>query len=451
VRTDNGMKFKNKTMAKFFDEIMRSSTTNVESSNVEIPSNEEEVFHESFESFQEESSSSSLNENFQQSSEEVEVPSTNTQSVSNNIVPNVDEATLRDADWVSVMQDELDQFARLKVWRLVPRPEGKTVIKTKWIFKNKKDESIIRIEAIRLFLAYTAHKDFTIFQMDVKIAFLNEILKEEVYVGKPPGFVRKQYPDHVYALDKSLYGLKQAPRAWYDVLLQFLIKSGFQKGSIDTTLFIKTKDKQTMEINANMVFMAQIEKVLLDSEDSLSSADDNISEVSYYLFESKSESEYKTLEYYDNTTPYGLFVNDNDDQEIFHDCENFLENLIESQIDHNELAVDHNDSESVDKLIRKFTKKIVKCLKRIEKANQQNKDFKNQNKDLQDKYDVLKNQATTFEMKNKELNEQLKVLSETNDDFLAQTNVLKDQLQVKHVVIDTHVECQEKYTKLEAE
>nr|GFA73098.1 hypothetical protein [Tanacetum cinerariifolium] len=93
VRTDNGMKFKNKTMAKFFDEIMRSSTTNVESSNVEIPSNEEEVFHESFESFQEESSSSSLNENFQQSSEEVEVPSTNTQSVSNNIVPNVDEAS----------------------------------------------------------------------------------------------------------------------------------------------------------------------------------------------------------------------------------------------------------------------------------------------------------------------------------------------------------------------
>nr|GEZ60378.1 hypothetical protein [Tanacetum cinerariifolium] len=195
------------------------------------------------------------------------------------------------------------------------------------------------------------------------------------------------------------------------------------------------------EINANMVFMAQIKKVLSDLEDSLSSADDNISKVSYYLFESKSESEYETSEYYDNTTLYGLFVNDNDDQEIFHDCENFLENLIESQIDHNELAIDHNDSERVDKLIRKFTKKIVNCLKRIEKANQQNKDFKNQNKDLQDKYDVLKNQATTFEMKNKELNEQLKVLSEKNDDFLAQTNVLKDQLQVKHVVIDTHVEC----------
>nr|GEV69187.1 uncharacterized mitochondrial protein AtMg00810-like [Tanacetum cinerariifolium] len=70
-----------------------------------------------------------------------------------------------------------------------------------------------RIEAIRLFLAYAAHKDFTVFQMDVKTTFLNRILKEEVYVGQPLGFVSKQYPDHVYALDKALYGLKQAPRA----------------------------------------------------------------------------------------------------------------------------------------------------------------------------------------------------------------------------------------------
>nr|GEV17054.1 retrovirus-related Pol polyprotein from transposon TNT 1-94 [Tanacetum cinerariifolium] len=168
---------------------------------------------------------------------------------------NVAEA-LKDADWVSAMQEELDEFVRLKVWRLVPRPEGKSVIKTKWIFKNKKDESslvirnkarliavgysqqeginydetfapVARIEAIRLFLAYDAHKDFTIYQMDVKTAFLNGILKEEVYVGQPSGFVSKQYPDHVYALDKALYGLKQAPRTWYDALSQFLIDSGF--------------------------------------------------------------------------------------------------------------------------------------------------------------------------------------------------------------------------------
>nr|GEW46644.1 retrovirus-related Pol polyprotein from transposon TNT 1-94 [Tanacetum cinerariifolium] len=195
---------------KFYDEyfdsskIMKSSTTNVKTSNVEIPTHEEEVFHESFESFQEESSSSSLNDDVHQSLEKVTVPSSNTQSVSNNMVPNVNEASTshnvfnerledayfdastsfcdpsnvytfyqpyphekkwtkdhslckiigvskssvrtRDADWVSAMQEELDQFARLKVWKLVPRPEGKTIIKTKWIFKNKKDKSSLVIQ-----------------------------------------------------------------------------------------------------------------------------------------------------------------------------------------------------------------------------------------------------------------------------------------------------------------
>nr|GEW13045.1 copia protein [Tanacetum cinerariifolium] len=72
---------------------------------------------------------------------------------------------------------------------------------------------VARIEAIRLFLGYAAHKNFTVFQIDVKTTFLNEILKEKLYVGQPPGFVSKKYPDHVYALDKALYGLKQAPRA----------------------------------------------------------------------------------------------------------------------------------------------------------------------------------------------------------------------------------------------
>nr|GEY81483.1 copia-type Pol polyprotein [Tanacetum cinerariifolium] len=110
-----------------------------------------------------------------------------------------------------------------------------------WIDYDETFAPVSRIEAIRLFLAYAAHKDFTVFQMDVKTAFLNGILKEEVYVGQPPGFVSKQYPDHVYALDKALYGLKQAPRAWYDILSQFLIESGFQKGSVDTTIFIKKK------------------------------------------------------------------------------------------------------------------------------------------------------------------------------------------------------------------
>ncbi|GKC46288.1 retrovirus-related pol polyprotein from transposon TNT 1-94 [Tanacetum coccineum] len=214
------------------------------------------------------------------------------------------------------------------------------------------------------------------------------------------------------------------------------------------------------EINANMVFMAQMEKVLSDSEESSSSADETITDVSYYISNSKSESEYETSEYYDNSTNYGLFMKNDNDQVIFHDAiesasKNFNENHIVSQKDHNELEVDHNDSEEkdhlLDKLIKKLNKKIAKCQKCIEKANQQSKDFENQSKDLQDKYDVLQNQANTFEVKNKELNEQIKVLNEKNDDFLAQMNVLQEQLKVKHVVIDTHTECQAQYAKLAEE
>nr|GEV89287.1 hypothetical protein [Tanacetum cinerariifolium] len=164
--------------------------------------------------------------------------------------------------------------------------------------------------------------------------------------------------------------------------------------------------------------------------------------------------------YYDNSTNYGLFVNNDDDQENFHDVietasENFNENHVVSQKDHDKSEFNHNESEDkdhlVDKLIAKFNHKIAKCKKRIEKSNQQGKDLENQNKDLQDKYDVLKNQVNTLEEKNNEFNEQIKVLNEKNDDLLAQTEVLQEQLKVKHVVIDTHTECQSQYAKLKEE
>nr|GEW30183.1 hypothetical protein [Tanacetum cinerariifolium] len=120
------------------------------------------------------------------------------------------------------------------------------------------------------------------------------------------------------------------------------------------------------EINANMVFMAQIEKVLLDSEESSSSVEETIAGVAYYTSESESESEFKTSKYYDNSTNYGLFVNNDDDQEIFYDAiesasENFIENHIDSQKDYDKSKVDHNDSNKkeylVDKLIQKFNHK----------------------------------------------------------------------------------------------
>ncbi|GKA42036.1 retrovirus-related pol polyprotein from transposon TNT 1-94, partial [Tanacetum coccineum] len=96
---------------------------------------------------------------------------------------------------------------------------------------------IARLEAVRIFVAYAAHKSFPIYQMDVKIVFLNGPLKEEVYVEQPDGFVDPNHPEKVYRLRKALYGLKQAPRAWYDEFLNFLMSKGFTKGTIDLTLF----------------------------------------------------------------------------------------------------------------------------------------------------------------------------------------------------------------------
>ncbi|GJT15802.1 retrovirus-related pol polyprotein from transposon TNT 1-94 [Tanacetum coccineum] len=139
--------------------------------------------------------------------------------------------------------EELHQFDRLQVWELVDKPFGKTVIKLKWLWKNKKDEDqtvirnkarlvakgyaqeegtefeesfapVARLEAVRIFVAYAAHKSFPIYQMDVKTKFLNGPLKEEVYVAQPDGFVDLDHPEKVYRLRKALYGLKQAPRAY---------------------------------------------------------------------------------------------------------------------------------------------------------------------------------------------------------------------------------------------
>ncbi|GJZ39928.1 retrovirus-related pol polyprotein from transposon TNT 1-94 [Tanacetum coccineum] len=98
---------------------------------------------------------------------------------------------------------------------------------------------VARIEAIRIFVANVANKNMTILQMDIKTAFLNGKLKEEVYVSQPEGFVDQEYPSHVYMLKKVLYGFKQQPRAWYDMLSSFLISQHFSKGAVDPTLFTR--------------------------------------------------------------------------------------------------------------------------------------------------------------------------------------------------------------------
>ncbi|KAJ9566319.1 hypothetical protein OSB04_002285 [Centaurea solstitialis] len=150
-------------------------------------------------------------------------------------------------------------------------PRGHKAIGTKWNFRNIKDERgiviknkarlvaqgytqeegsdyddvfapVARIEAIRLFLAFASYKQFNVFQMDVKSAFLYGKIEEEVYVCQPLGFEDPKFPDKAYKLRKALYGLYQAPRAWYDTLPTYLLENQFERGVIDKTLFIKKKD-----------------------------------------------------------------------------------------------------------------------------------------------------------------------------------------------------------------
>jgi hypothetical protein len=162
------------------------------------------------------------------------------------------EEALGDANWVMAMQEEFNNFTRNDVWSLVECPK-QNVIGTKWVFRNKQDENgvvtknkarlvakgytqvegldfgetyapVARLEAIRILLAFATHHNFKLHQMDVKSAFLNGPISEEVYVEQPPGFEDPQFPNHVYKLHKALYGLKQAPRAWYECLKEFLLK-----------------------------------------------------------------------------------------------------------------------------------------------------------------------------------------------------------------------------------
>nr|GEY92912.1 hypothetical protein [Tanacetum cinerariifolium] len=146
---------------------------------------------------------------------------------------NVKEA-MTDLAWIELMLEELLQFKRLDS-RLVVRgyrqEEG--------IGFEESFAPVARMEAIRIFLAYAAHKSLSVFQMDVKTAFLHGSLKEDVYVCQPEGFNDADHPSHVYKLKKALYGLKQAPRAWYDELSMFLLQNHFFKGTIDLTLFIR--------------------------------------------------------------------------------------------------------------------------------------------------------------------------------------------------------------------
>nr|GEV15992.1 retrovirus-related Pol polyprotein from transposon TNT 1-94 [Tanacetum cinerariifolium] len=154
--------------------------------------------------------------------------------------------------WIEAMQEELNEFERLGLDEL----GGILKNKARLVARGYRQEEgidfeesfapVARLEAIRIFLAYAAHINMVVYQMDVKTAFLNGNLREEVYVSQPDGFVDPDKPNHVYKLKKALHGLKQATRAWYDMLSSFMISQDFSKGSVNPTLFIRRDGKELL-------------------------------------------------------------------------------------------------------------------------------------------------------------------------------------------------------------
>jgi hypothetical protein len=155
------------------------------------------------------------------------------------------------------MHEELENIKRNQVWELVDPPPGCKPIGTKWLWKNNVAEKggvvrnksrlvaqgfsqkegidyeetfalVAHLEAIRILLAFFVAKGFKMHQMDVKSAFLNGVLEEEVYVRQPPGFESEKYPHRVYKLRKALYGLKQAPRSFYGRLRGSCLSEGLR-------------------------------------------------------------------------------------------------------------------------------------------------------------------------------------------------------------------------------
>ncbi|GJS35721.1 ribonuclease H-like domain-containing protein [Tanacetum coccineum] len=147
---------------------------------------------------------------------------------------------LKDLSWIEAMQEELLQFKLQQVWTLMDLPNGKRAIDTKWVYRNKKDE-----RAIRLFLAYASFKDFVVYQMDVKSAFLYGKIEEEVYVCQPLGFEDPDFHDRVYKVEKALYRLHQAPRACSMGELTFFL--GLQVKQKEDGIFI-SQEKYVTDI-----------------------------------------------------------------------------------------------------------------------------------------------------------------------------------------------------------
>eukprot|EP00253_Pinus_taeda_P033312 PITA_33312 len=181
------------------------------------------------------------------------------------------EDAIKDKKWIEAMDEEINAIERNKTWDLVELPKGKEVIGVKWVYKTKSNAEgkierhkerlivkgykqqygrdyeeifapVARMETVRAVLSIAAQNKWKVYQMDVKSAFLNGVLMEEVYNEQPVGYEKKRQEHKVCRLKKTLYGLKQAPRAWYSRIDSYLLENGFEKCEGEPTLYIKEKD-----------------------------------------------------------------------------------------------------------------------------------------------------------------------------------------------------------------
>lgn len=187
-------------------------------------------------------------------------------------------AAKKDQNWMAAMKEELSMIEKNRTWELVDRPQDRKVIGVKWVYRTKLNADgsinkhkarlvvkgyaqifgvdysdtfapVARLDTIRILLAVAAQMNWKVYQLDVKSAFLNGVLHEEIYVEQPEGFVKNEEKDKVYLLKKALYGLKQAPRAWYNKIDDHLLSIGFKKSLSEATLYVKHQSNEVLMIS----------------------------------------------------------------------------------------------------------------------------------------------------------------------------------------------------------
>ncbi|RVW95612.1 Retrovirus-related Pol polyprotein from transposon TNT 1-94 [Vitis vinifera] len=184
-------------------------------------------------------------------------------SLDDTQVPNTIQEALKISEWKKAVQDEIDALEKNGTWTITDLPVGKRPVGCKWIFtiKYKADGSVERFKA-SILLSLAVNQDWCLQQLDIKNAFLNGDLEEEVYMEIPPGFEESMAKNQVCKLQKSLYGLKQSPRAWFDRFTKAVLKLGYKQGQADHTLFVKKSHAGKMAI-----LIVYVDDIILSGND----------------------------------------------------------------------------------------------------------------------------------------------------------------------------------------